>query len=99
MEVTGNMLDYIAHMSSIQAQYFNREGRGGKKRYHDAMRRPGGELRGCAPTDTGAPWRRTPHLSRVLTCRRRQLYTEAMRGPGGGVPGVRSRRHWGKNTV
>jgi hypothetical protein len=24
MEVTGNMLDYTVHMSSIQAKYFNR---------------------------------------------------------------------------
>src|SRR5262249_6785288 len=54
MEVTGKMLDYTAHMSSIQAKYFNREGRGGKKRHQDAMRRPGGgELRACAPTDIG----------------------------------------------
>src|SRR2546428_10513361 len=30
------------------------QGRGGKKRYQDAMRRPGGgELRACAPTDIG----------------------------------------------
>ena len=39
MEVTGNMLDYTAHMSSIQAQYYEEEG---KKQYQDAMRRPGG---------------------------------------------------------
>jgi hypothetical protein len=34
MEVTGNMLDYTAHMSSIQAKYFNRdeEGKSGTKR-------------------------------------------------------------------
>src|SRR5262249_1120815 len=33
-DVTGNMLDYTAHMSSIQAKYFNRdeEGKSGAQR-------------------------------------------------------------------
>src|SRR5262249_22493871 len=35
----------------------------------------------------GVPWRRPPHLSHALTCRRRQLYTEAMWRPGGGGSG------------
>src|SRR5215467_517824 len=53
-EVTRNMLDYTAHMSSMQAKYFNRDEEERKKAVPrcDAASR-WGELRGCAPTDIG----------------------------------------------
>ena len=46
------MLDYTAHMSSIQAKYFNRDEEKGKKRYTEAMRRPGGGSSGGALPQT-----------------------------------------------
>jgi len=45
------------------------------------------------------PWLVLPVSASELTCRRRQRDTEALRLQGGAVPGVRSHRHRGKNTV
>ena len=50
MNVTGNMFDYTAHMSSIQAKYFRGEERKKAVQRCDAASR-WGDLRGCAPTD------------------------------------------------
>src|SRR5262249_30879532 len=44
-------------------------------------------------------WLVLPDQVSESTCKRRQWDPEAMRRPGGGVPGVHSRRHRSKNTV
>src|SRR5262249_48941212 len=53
MDMTRNMLDYTAHMSSIVKQNISTgTRRKGKKRYKDAMRRPGGGNSGGALPQT-----------------------------------------------
>ena len=44
-------------------------------------------------------WLVVPDQVSESTCKRRQRDPEALQRPGGGIPGVRSRRHRGKNTV
>src|SRR6266567_5657028 len=82
--VTGKMLDYTVHMYSSQEHTSARR------------RRATRQAKWHAPHP---PWRWLLATASASPCRRRQRDTEAPLSPRGGVPGVRSRRHRGKNTV
>ena len=82
--MTGNMLDYTAHMYSSQDQ--------------TSVKRRQAKRQGKAHA-LHPPWLVLPDQVSEPPCKRRERDTEALRHPGGGVPGGRSHRHRSQNTV